>query len=141
MSALPVAANDTAPVAPRTLEQLATEWIAAKANEQMAVEARRRLDVEIVALTLPKDEGTVTTKAGALKVKVGFKLTRSVDTELLQDAWSALTEHQRTAFRWKADIDTKNLRALQDMRADEYAALSAYITIKPASPFVTVEEA
>ena len=68
------------------------------------------------------------------------KLTRSVDTQAIQTDWDNLPEEVQKCFKWKADIDTKNLRSLESMRADLVPLVTAYMTTKPAKPSVTVEQ-
>ena len=124
-----------------TLDQLAKQWIDAKLAEQAANAARKATEELMLALVERKEEGTVNALAGMFKVKVTYKTTRSLDNDALQTHWNELNDFQRSAFRWKAEVDIKALRALQDMREDDYAALSPFLTIKPASPSFSVEAA
>jgi len=44
------------------------------------------------------------------------------------------------AFRWKPDIDLRQLRALQELDAPAYAEAAKYFTSKPAKPSVTLKD-
>ena len=129
--------------APQTiLPLLVAELIAAKAAEKQAIDRRVAIEAQIVALIPAPANGEGTVKDGAVKVE--FKLNRKVSAEhlgALQDAWMTLNENQKTAFRWKVDIDTKQYRAIADLDAASLAGISQYITTTPAKPAVTVTPA
>lgn len=121
-----------------TLDQLIAARLAAKREEDAAVQARREIDEQIANLLRPSDkiEGTVSEKTGQYKISVTYKLTRSVATEDLQKVWDKLTAEQQGAFKWKADVSVAALRKLDDK---SQLALSKLITSKPASPSITIE--
>jgi hypothetical protein len=125
----------------QTIEDLAIEWLAAKAAETKAIERRRNIDAMLVdAMVIDGDEGTMSEKYPTLKVSVTKKLTRTVDTDALTAAWDHLPEKAREAFKWKADLDIKKMRAIQDVAPNLYAELAQFVTTKLASPAVKVEE-
>ncbi len=121
---------------PLTLSELVAAWRAAKAAEAAAQAERLRIEEAIVNMVPRKDEGTVTVE----NVSVNFKVTRSVDTEALRQAWSALPASAQSLFRWKAEIDTKAMRAAQEFAPDAYKAAAQFITAKPAKPSITIKE-
>ena len=113
----------------------------AKAQENYAVKHRRDIDTEIAARLKPqgKEEGTVSQDADGFKISVTYKVTRTVDTDALQQHWEQIGENARNASRWKADLNMKHLRALQELNAPDLATVQGFITTTPASPSVTVE--
>lgn len=121
---------------PATLNELAAAWRAAKAAEAAARDERLAIEEQMLALLPKKDEGSVTDADSG--VTVSYKLTRTVDAEELQGAWHDLPEHAQRAFRWKADVDLKALRGLQEFDAEAYAAAARFITAKPAKPTINL---
>lgn len=121
------------------LDQLVAARIAAKAQEDAAVAARREIDQQIAALLADanKPEGTVSQKlADGKKVSVTYTVTRKVDTDSLQSDWGRLALDVQNLFRWKAEVSVTELRKL-----DNKAALvaSKYFESKPGSPSVKIE--
>jgi len=97
------------------LRDLIETWTQCKKAEQMAVETRRRVEdsiSEIVELN-PANEGTVVLEVGQFKVKIVNRLTRKVDSDVLQElaAEHGLENVLSSLFRWKADIDMKSWKA------------------------------
>ena len=125
----------------KTIDALCAEWMKAKQAEYDA-KARRLAIEEALAAAVPceSDEGSAVGIAGSYKVTVTRKMTRTVDTDALSAAWALLPENARKVFRWKADIDTRAMRAAQDMSPDDYASAAQFITAKPAKPAIKVEE-
>lgn len=121
---------------PANLHELAAAWRAAKAAEAAARDERLAIEEQMLALLPKKDEGSVTDADSG--VTVSYKLTRTVDTEALQGAWHELPEHAQRAFRWKADVDLKALRGLQEFDGEAYAAAARFITAKPAKPSISL---
>lgn len=119
-----------------TLSELKTAWLAAKAAERAANEERLAVEAAILALMPEQTEGTVTDKDTG--VSVAFKVTRSVDTESVQRDWTALPRNVQDAFKWKADIDTKKFKAIQDLSPSDFTVLARYVTSKAAKPSITV---
>ena len=126
--------------APLTLEQLASAWQAAKADERAANARRLEIEEQIVEALPLADEGTQTVEAGPYKVKVTTKISRSVDTKALQAHWNSLSAFAQDVFTWKADLSLSALRRLQENHPSLYPSIATYITSKPAKPAVVVEE-
>jgi hypothetical protein len=120
-----------------TLSALAAAWRAAKRQEDDARARRYAIEAQI-CMELPLDgkEGTRTEKLDSVKVSVTYGLTRSVDTGALQDSWSAFDSCEQAAFRWKAELNAKEFRALAP---SSQTMLARFITTKPAKPSVKVE--
>lgn len=127
--------NPTTP----TLAELAQLLLSAKQRETIAREERIALEEQIAALVGTKEEGTTSLQEGNYKIKTVGKLTRSIDSNAIQADWSILPEPIQRCIKWKADIDIKQLRALESMRDDLVPVLAQYMTTKPAKVAVTVE--
>lgn len=121
-----------------TLNELKTAWLAAKAAEKAANEERLAVEAAILALMPEQTEGTVTDKDTG--ISVAFKVTRSVSTEDVQRDWTALPRNVQDAFKWKADVDTKKFKAIQDLSPSDFAVLARYVTSKSSKPAITIKE-
>lgn len=130
-----------APTQALSLIELAEAYRVAKHQEDQAIATRRQIG-EMIAQSMPgADEGTVSDTVGGLKVSVARGLTRSVDTDTLTVAWPSLPPAVQAAFKWKAGLDLKQLRALESVAPDQYALAAAHVTAKPSAPTITVKEA
>lgn len=124
---------------PSTLESLSEAWINAKQNEQMAIDARRSVEDQLVKLLNvdPSEEGTDTRTIGPYDMKIVSRLTRKVDSDKVQElaAEHGLSEHLPQLFRWKPEI---NMTAWK--RADERITrpLLGAITTTPGRPSFTI---
>lgn len=123
-----------------TLAELAESIIHLKNIEASAREERIRIEQMIIDKVGAKEEGTTTAEDGNFKVKTIGKLTRSIDTNAVQADWDNLDPAIQKCIKWKADLDTKNLRSLEAMRDDLVPVIAKYMTTKPAKPSVTIEE-
>lgn len=126
-------------ITPNNLATLTAEWIAAKADENAANKRRIEVETQIAAL-LPNDghEGTVAQAVGEYRVAVRYANTVKVDTPKLQAMWDALPEAAHKAFRWKAEADVKNLRALREFAPGDYARVVACVETRPSKPSVSI---
>lgn len=125
-----------------TIETLARSWLEAKREEDAARE-RRQAIAKAIAEALPSDEQEMTERRvfGNLKLVITRKLLRSVDSSLsLSKDWAQLPHEVHEAFRWKPEVNLKALRALEFAAPEKYAIAARYITAKPASPSIEVEE-
>lgn len=121
-----------------TLQTLEQRLRDAKAKEAAARDERVAIEELIVARFAPPEGGEGTSKEGGLSIT--WKVTRKVDTDALQGVWTDLPINTQKAFRWKADIELKQLRALQELDAGAYATAAKFITTAPAKPAVTLKE-
>lgn len=122
------------------IAMLKAAWIDAKANETKATEHRRFIEDQIVAL-FPSDkiEGSITDKD--MGITVAYKVTRKVaDSDTLGGEWMQLSKNAQSAFRWKAEVDTKQFKALQDLDPEGFAQVTKYVTTAPAKPAVSIKE-
>ena len=121
-----------------TVETLCRAWLDAKRDEDEAADRRKSLAAEIVARIPGDAESTDRREVNGLKLVITRKLTRTVDKSLSED-WAQLPRTVQQTFRWKPEIDLKNLRALEFAAPDDYSIAATYITTKPATPSVSVE--
>ncbi|VTU25211.1 hypothetical protein H4CHR_01549 [Variovorax sp. PBS-H4] len=121
-----------------TLAELEEQLRIAKVMEATARDMRIAVEDQILTHFTAPETGEGSKTEGA--VSVAWKVTRKVDTDALQAAWQGLGPNAQKAFRWKADTDLKQLRALQDLDADSYAAAAKFITTTPAKPAITLKE-
>jgi hypothetical protein len=125
--------NTSAP----TAAMLVADLRAAKAAETAAMARRLAIEADLVGLFAVPEGGEGTHKDEEFSIT--WKLTRKVDTEAVQAAWNALAANTQKAFRWKADIDLKNLRALQELDLGAYRKAAEFITTSPAKPAITLK--
>lgn len=121
-----------------TLATLEERLRKAKATEEAARKERVAIEELIVNRFAPPENGEGTSKEGGLSIT--WKVTRKVDTEALQAAWPSISANAQKAIKWKADVDLRTLRSLQDMDADGYGQLANFITATPAKPAITLKE-
>jgi len=121
------------------VQALSRAWMEAKRREQQAIDTRREVEDKLVELlgVDPSDEGTDTHEIGEYQIKIVGRLTRKVDSDLVQEiaAEHHLTEHLPQLFRWKPEI---NMTAWK--RADEKITrpLLGAITTTPGRPSFTI---
>lgn len=110
----------------------------AKEVEAQANLHRLAIEKQIVARYPQKAgyEGTVKEPDFSLT----FKVTRSIDTEGLQAAWSSLSENAQKAFTWKAGLDTKKYRAIADLDPKGFAQVANFVTTKEAKPTILLSK-
>jgi hypothetical protein len=120
------------------ITKLVAELRAAKMAEETA--KKNRLDVEnkILALYATPDGGEGTHNDE--EFSIAWKLTRTVDAEALSAVFEMLGANVQKAFRWKPDVDLRQLRALQELDAPAYAEAAKYFTSKPAKTSVTLKD-
>jgi len=82
-------------------------------------------------------------KEGAIKgegFSITYKLTRKVDNDALFNAYDSLTPNAKKAFRFKAEVDLKQFRALSEMDEIGFATISDFVTTAPAKPTITLKD-
>lgn len=117
------------------LHELATAWRIARDNEMQANAERLQIEAAILALMPSKLEGTVTDQSTG--VTATYRVTRKADTARLQAEWAALDPAVQGAFRWKADVDARALRALDD---ELMRKAQDYFTTTPAKPGISIKD-
>lgn len=123
-----------------TIETLGQSWLDAKRDEDEAKARRQAIAREIAARFPDELEMTERRCIGNLRIIVTRKLNRAVDNKQLSNDWAQLPRNVQEAFRWKPEVDLKNLRALEFAAPADYAFAAKYITTKPATPSVEIEE-
>lgn len=98
-----------------TIEQLIETWTQCKKAELMSVETRRKVEdriSEILEIN-PNNEQTVNLSVSGYKVKIVSRLSRKVDSDLLQEvaAEHGIEHLLSIMFRWKADVDVKSWKS------------------------------
>lgn len=125
----------TAKVLPNDMNELASMWLEAKAQEEDATADRRDIEDHIKKLATIADnlEGTETVEPGRYEIKIVGRIDRKVDGDKVQElaAEFGLTDHLAKLFRWKPEINMAIWKA-----ADESITkpLAAAITAKPGRP-------
>jgi hypothetical protein len=118
-----------------TDKDLAREWIKAKEDERAATERRRAIEDHLaMRFEVPADlDGTKNVKQGGYSFKVVGRLTRKVDSDMLQElaAEHGLSDHLSSLFRWKPEIDMKTWRAADPSIT---GPLAGAITVQPGRP-------
>lgn len=122
-----------------TVEALGNQWLQAKAAEDEAHKNRLAIEVELCkAMPGVSQECTNAIDIRDMRVAVKYAVTRNVDSDRLQDAWAGIAKEGQGCFRWKAAVDMKQLRGVQQLRPDVYATIAPYIVAKPSKPSVEV---
>lgn len=118
--------------------QLIEQLREAKKTEETAKLNRLAIEEQILeAFEKPKSgEGTIKQDT----FTITYKLTRTVDTDALQDAWGSLGANAQKAFKWAASVDLKNYRAIQDLDAPAFEQLAKFVTTKPAKAAITLKD-
>jgi hypothetical protein len=121
------------------LASLRQRWQACKTTEDAARAERLAVEQDILAhFPRNKVEGSITDKDAG--VTVTFKVTRKVNSEALANAWPLLSENAHRAFKWSAEVNTPQLRALNDLDPALFGALGEFISTTPAKPAITIKE-
>ena len=121
-----------------TITELTAALKAAKAAEDKAKAERLEIEGKIVALYAKPATGEGTHNDEEFSIT--WKLNRTVDTEKLSAGYESLPVNAQRAFRWKAEVELKNLRALAELDPVSYSAAAEYITSKPAKPSIDLND-
>lgn len=126
-----------------TLEELVKQRFEIKANIDYQQELLDGIDKEITALVEPPTEGATHATLGVYKVSITSKLTRTINAELLKEAFNSgelPQEVARYCFAWKPSLDLKNYRhAIKEQPLKTVEILKTIVTEKPAKPSIKVE--
>jgi len=121
-----------------TITELTAALKAAKAAEDNAKVLRLEIEGKIVALYAKPATGEGTHNDEEFSIT--WKLNRTVDSEKLSAGYESLPVNAQRAFRWKAEVELKNLRALAELDPVSYSAAAEYITSKPAKPSIELKD-
>lgn len=122
-----------------TLDELVELYITAKREEDRATKARVDLEVQILALTGAKEEGSQTVDtASGLKVTTTGKLTyRADDIEALRNV-TAKWDANLVPLKTTTTLDETGCKFLRANRPELWAQLARVVTVKPAKTSVKV---
>ncbi len=123
------------------LPYLAHEWARLKEAERQATEVRRAIEDKLCRLIgiAENFEGTKTATPDGWAIKITGRLTRSVDSDLLQQlaAEHGLSDHLSSLCRWKPELNKREWdNASQNIRD----ALSPAINTKPGRPSFAITQ-
>lgn len=123
------------PMANRTAEDAAADWMDAKNKEIDANKKRSEIEEELLGLLTSKDEGSTSHQIGPYKVTLTGRLNRKVD-------WDALAKLPIPAgllpVKQKPELDLKGVRYLEDNEPETFKIFCKAMTIEPAKTSVTV---
>lgn len=122
-----------------TVEQLAQDYIAAKAAEAAANKARVAIEEQLIAALGAKEEGASTTElANGLKVTITGKLFYKADMPLLLQLAGALPENLRP-LKVETKLDETGAKYLKNNEPEIWAMLAPAITVAPAKTSVAIK--
>jgi hypothetical protein len=121
-----------------TITELTAALKVAKAVEDAAKQDRLAIEAKMVALFAKPASGEGTHNDEEFSIT--WKLNRTVDTDKLSAAYESLPANAQRAFRWKAEVELKNLRALSELDPVSYSAAAEFITSKPAKPSIELKD-
>lgn len=127
----------------QSLDDLAAEWLEAKAAENAANKRRIEIEDAIVAITGKRQEGSETTPLeNGWKVTVTGKITRKLDEEAWAQVKDSVPEDLRPVREVvKLELDTKGVRWLEENQPEVYRVVAQAITITPAKTAVEIKVA
>ena len=123
----------------KSLYQLSEQWLSLKESERIAQEARYLIEEEIAELLPGPDEGTESTEDSGLKISVTRKLTRSIDMDSYEEV-KDLIPKGLSPVKFKADLDLKKYRAIEEANPDLFKVCQKFVSVKPAKVSIKVEE-
>lgn len=122
-----------------TIEQLAQDYISAKAAESTANKARIAIEEQLIAALGAKEEGATTTElTNGLKVTITGKLTYKADMPMLMQIAGALPENLRP-IKTEVKLDETGAKYLKNNEPEIWAMLAPAITIAPAKTSVAIK--
>lgn len=115
------------------LNELAGQWLQAKAREEAANEHRLAIEARMLEMIDAKKEGSATVVLDDFKVTVTNKTIRSLDKGGAE-AIAGLIPEEFQPLKTKVELDAQGLDWLKENRPKWYEAACRYITSKPAKP-------
>lgn len=122
------------------LSAAAAAWLDAKREEEAANARRLEIEKTICALVDGKTEGSVKTEVGPYKVKVEFKLSRSLNPEKLagMDKKIPVAILQRLV-EYAPKLNLRELRYIEQNEPAHYKAFADCLMVKPAKTSISIE--
>ena len=109
-----------------------SKWIEAKEAETEAKRLRMEIEDQLLSLWgVPEsEEGSKTWEQEGYKLKLTFRMNRSVNADLLKElaVENGLTSELDSLVRWKAELNKRNW---DNAAAEITGPLSEAITVKP----------
>jgi len=122
-----------------TAEDLAQQFIAAKAAEAKATKARVEIEEQLIKLLGAKPEGAETHElTNGLKVTVTGKMTYKADMAKLLSVCETLPENMRP-LKVETKLDETGAKYLRANEPETWAVLAQAITVTPAKTAVTIK--
>lgn len=123
----------------KTVEELANDYITAKAFEAEANKARVAIEEQLIAALGAKEEGATTTElTNGLKVTITGKLSYKADMPLLMQIAGSLPENLRPV-KVETKLDETGAKYLKNNEPEIWAMLAPAITIAPAKTSVAIK--
>lgn len=123
----------------KTPEQLAQDYIAAKAAEAKANKERVAIEEQLIQLLGAKEEGSQTHElTNGLKVTITGKMTYKADMAVLLQLTTALPESMRP-IRQEPKLDETGAKYLRTNEPEIWAMIAPAITIAPAKTSVAIK--
>lgn len=122
------------------LDQLAHELEVAKQVESHAREQRMAVEQQLCKLVGIKEEGSFSVKGDYYKVTTVAGMSRVVDSE----KWAAIQQQlpadiAQSVIRSKLEVNTRQLKSLQQLNPAYYQLVARAITTKPKKVSVKFE--
>lgn len=122
-----------------TPEQLAEQFIAAKAKEAQATKERLHIEDQLIELLGAKQEGAQTHElVNGFKITITGKQTYKADMPLLMQLAGALPANLRP-LKVETKLDETGAKYLRNNEPEIWAMLAPAITITPAKTSVTIK--
>lgn len=132
--------NDEPTLEEMNLDQLADEWRTAKRLEQQANASRIQIERAIQARMGEKEEGIISEKTDHHKIKIAYKLNRSIDSQAWEKVRDEIPENRRpVTIVEQLKLDKKGLTWLAENDRENYLKVSKALIVKSAKPSVAVE--
>ncbi len=132
--------STTSPPSLHQLDQLAHELELAKQEENQAREQRMAIEQKLCDLVGTKDEGSFSVKGDYYKITTVAGFSRVVDAE----KWASIRQKlpadiAKLVIRSKLEVDTRQLKSLQQLNPAHYQLVAQAITTKPKKVSVKFE--
>lgn len=122
-----------------TAEQLAQDYIAAKAAESKANKERIAIEEQLIKLLGAKPEGAETHElTNGLKVTITGKMTYKADMPVLLQLAGALPENMRP-IKMEPKLDETGAKYLRNNEPEIWKMLAPAIEVSPAKTGVTIK--
>ena len=119
---------------PLMIEQLARLQADLKLIKKKEMETRLKISGILNKNRVP---GTYRDDIGAYRVKSVLKYNYTLDKDELEEGWSRLSEDAQSAISWRPSLIKKVYDNLDD---DDVGVINEFLTVKPATPSLSVED-